>query len=151
MTKQSQNRAKGERLKTDTLAPSEDRRKLFLLRARRALLEYLLCAGEGTIDDARDLVELPPGLAPKLFGVVPRELAGAGIIRRVGYTPTCRPTAHGRPVAVWALADRAAAEKWLREHLDVSVSVYPTNNAGAAITTAPLLKEENANGTKITF
>jgi hypothetical protein len=140
-------RPEREQLNADGLTLLKAQRDLYVLRGRRVLLECLLCAGEGTADDVRDNLELPPGLALTLFGAVPGELARAGIIRRVGFTPTCRPTAHGRPVTVWALADRAAADKWLREHPDVSVSVYPTNNADAAVTAAPLLKEVHANGT----
>jgi hypothetical protein len=35
---------------------------------------------------------------------------------RVDYAVSTRPEAHARPVAVWALADRAAAVRWLAEH-----------------------------------
>ncbi len=44
---------------------------------------------------------------------MPLPLAELGIIQHTGYTPTRRPEAHARPVAVWALADRAAALAWL--------------------------------------
>jgi hypothetical protein len=98
---------------------AEARRDLYILRGRRALLMYLLCAGEGTADDVRDNVELPRGLSPRLFGAVPGELVRAGMIRFGGYERTCRPTAHSRPVTVWTLADRAAAERWLADHPDL--------------------------------
>ena len=85
-------------------------------RGRRALLKALLTTGTATADVIRDAVELPPGTNPKLFGAVPGPLAKAGIIRQSGFAKTSRPEAHGRPVIVWALANRAAAERWLLEN-----------------------------------
>jgi hypothetical protein len=62
------------------------------------------------------VVELPPGVSPKAFGPLASPLATAGILRSAGYEKSCRPVAHSRPVSVWQLADRDAAEKWLRDH-----------------------------------
>lgn len=104
--------------KLDALAVLADRRELYVLRGRRALLTALLAVGEATADDVRDAVGLPSGIDPVCLGAVPVALARAGIIRRVGYVPTCRPTAHARPVSVWALTDRADAVRWLRDHPD---------------------------------
>ena len=106
------------------LASRRAYRRPYLLRGRRALLEYLLFTGKGTIDDVRDRVELPWIVDPKLFGAVPGELAKAGIIRRVGYAPTCRPVARGRPITVWGIGDAQAAARWLRDHPDQ----IPLNN-----------------------
>jgi hypothetical protein len=93
-------------------------RELFVLRGRRALLTAALVTGVASADDVRDCVELPPGIDPKCFGTVPGPLARAGIIASAGFVLTCRPTAHARPVTVWRLLNRAAAEQWLADHPD---------------------------------
>lgn len=111
-------RAEGERRKGDALALLTDRREAVVRRAQRALLTTLLETGSATADDVRDQVEVPEGVNPKCFGAAPGPLARAGIIRHTGFAKTCRPEGHARPVTVWALADRAAAERWLRNHPD---------------------------------
>jgi hypothetical protein len=143
--------ADGERLKADALALLEARRELYVRRGRRAMLEVLLRSGTATADDVRDAVELPKGINPKLFGIVPGPLARAGIIRQAGFAKTHRPEGHARPITIWALADRAAAERWLQGHPDlpapgnddqgqamqgVLFPTHPTNDAGAAVAAA---------------
>lgn len=108
--------AEGERRKQAALDLLAVRREAVVRRAQRALLAVLLERGWATADDVRELVELPPGIDPKCFGVAPGPLARAGIILADGYSKTCRPTAHARPLTVWTLADRAAAERWLATH-----------------------------------
>jgi hypothetical protein len=140
----------GERLKADALALLESRREVYVLRGRRALLEALLRSNTATVDEVRQAVELPAGINPKLFGIVPGPLARAGIIRQAGFAKTCRPEGHARPVTIWALADRAAAERWLRGHPDlpapddddqgqavqgVLFPTQPTNEPGATAAT----------------
>lgn len=107
-----------ERRKVDALATLAERREVYVNRARRALLLALLDGSTATIDDVRFAVELPAGIDPKCFGVVPGTLARAGIIRADGYDRTCRPEGHARPVTIWRLADPAAAERWLIAHPD---------------------------------
>lgn len=114
----NQDQAEGERRKAHALDLLADRREAVVRGAQRALLTVLLEAGSATADDVRALVELPSGVGPKCFGAAPGALARAGIIRRAGYVPTCRPTAHARPVTVWELVDRAAAVEWLADHPD---------------------------------
>jgi hypothetical protein len=109
----------------DALAELRD---LHVLRGRRALLSALVAHGTATADDVRAAVDLPDGIDPVCLGAVPLPLARAGIIVRAGYVPTGRPTAHARPVAVWRLADRAAAVAWLREHPD-----QPDDDDGATV------------------
>ena len=82
------------------------------------MLAAILEGGSATIDDVRALVDLPPGIGPKLFGAAPGPLVRAGIIRAAGFAKTCRPAAHARPVTVWELIDGAAAERWLHAHPD---------------------------------
>jgi len=118
MPQENAGRAEGERRKADALTTLAERRKVYVNRVRRALLLALLAAETATIDEVRFAIELPDGLNPKLFGAAPGPLARAGIIHAIGFTKTCRPQGHARPVTVWRLADRPAAERWLRAHPD---------------------------------
>jgi hypothetical protein len=98
---------------------------LCLLRARRAdliractaaALRVALGRGEVCADDVRAVVPIPADISPKLVGVVFRDLADAGILRRAGFRPSTRPAAHARPLSVWQLADAGAALAWLAAH-----------------------------------
>ncbi len=112
--------SEGEAKKAAALALLESRREVFVNRGRRALLTAMLDGdGTATADAVRDLVTLPPGIDAKLFGSVPHRLAYDGIIRNAGRVKTARAVAHGRYVELWRLADRAAAEAWLRNHPDL--------------------------------
>ncbi len=91
---------------------------LNLLRARRAdlirkctaaAIRVALDRGEVCADDVRAAVSIPPDVSPKLVGVVFRDLAHAGILRRDRFRNSTRPAAHARPLSVWRLADAAAA------------------------------------------
>lgn len=74
-----------------------------------AALRVALDRGAVCADDVRPLVEIPAGISPKLVGVVFKDLAHAGILRRDGFRNSNRPAAHARPLSVWALADACAA------------------------------------------
>lgn len=104
----------GEARKLSSHELLEARREKVIRDARRVLLTLLLEHGSATIDDVRDVIELPKGIDPKCFGVVPGQLARAGIIRRVCYMPSTRAVAHARPVSVWRLADAHKAQAWLK-------------------------------------
>jgi hypothetical protein len=108
--------AEGERLKADALTLLADRREAVVRGAQLALLIVLLETGSATVDDVRDLVDLPPWIDPKCFGAARGPLARAGIIQASGYTTTCRPVGHARSVTVWMLADRDGALSWLANH-----------------------------------
>jgi hypothetical protein len=111
--------AEGGQRTADALALLAERREAVLRRAQRALLTVLLETGSATIDDVRDLVELPLPVNPKVFGAAPGVLARAGLIAAAGFAKTCRPTSHARPVTVWALLDCAAALRWPADHPDL--------------------------------
>lgn len=108
-------------------AEAEGRRDkaLSLLRVRRAdlirectaaALRIALDGGEVCADDVRAVVPIPADISPKLMGVVFRDLADSGILRRAGFRPSTRPAAHARPLSVWMLSDAAAALAWLAAH-----------------------------------
>lgn len=106
----------GSERKAEAHAFLEERRDIHIRRARRAFLEHAIEYGFVTADDVRDAIELPDGLDPKLLGPVPTPFAQAGIVERVGYRNSIREASHARPISVWKLRDRAAAERWLRDN-----------------------------------
>ena len=128
-----------ERRKADALLTLTKRREIYITRARRILLRTLLDSKTATVDDVRQLIELPTRINPKCFGAMPGALARAGIIRAAGFAKTSRPEGHARPVTVWELADREAAKQWLEDHRNLPddqsevdrqsflFPVYPTN------------------------
>ncbi len=139
-------RGDGEAAKAAALALLEARREVYIRRGRRALLQAML-DGDGTAstDDVRAVVELPPGIDPKLFGTVAYRLVYDRVIRNAGRTKTTRAVAHGRWLELWELADRAAALRWLVDHPDLPdpadqaagsqgflFPIQPTNEPGAA-------------------
>jgi hypothetical protein len=107
------NAAEGEQRKRFALALLADTRRALIRRASRALLDLLLQTGTATADQLRELVPLPEGVNPKVFGAVFAGLAEKNLIRQFGFEPSRRPEAHRRPVGVWQLTDRAAALAWL--------------------------------------
>ena len=111
-------RAEGERRKDNELARLAKLRALHVRRGRRALLSALLAHETATADDVRASLDLPAAVNPVCLGAVAPPLAKAGIITLAGFTRTSRPPAHARPVSVWALRDRAAAEQWLLDNPD---------------------------------
>jgi hypothetical protein len=152
--------AEGERLKAEKLAMLEARREIFIRRGRRALLATMLAGdGRATADDAR--VELPADIDPRCFGSVPGRLAYDKIIRAAGFVRSTRAQRHASYIQVWALADRAAAERWLADHPDLAdldlldpadvdqgaavqgvlFSVHSTNDTGAAVAAAAPVME----------
>jgi hypothetical protein len=110
--------AAAERGKFEAFLRFELHHERLLLRARRALLGVLLERGSATADDIRELVALPPGVSPKVFGAVAWPLAELRIVERGEYVKSTRPEAHGRPNRQWVLRDRAAAVAWLAQHPD---------------------------------
>jgi hypothetical protein len=111
----------------DRNGESEARRDsaLSLLRIRRAdviractaaALRVACQRGEVCADDVRALVPIPADVSPKFVGVVFRDLADAGILRRAGFRNSTRPAAHARPLSVWQLANVRAAVSWLAAH-----------------------------------
>jgi hypothetical protein len=117
MTMQHPDQADGQQLKADAHALLQARRRVYIRRGRRVLLQVMLAGdGTGTADDVQAAIELPPGVDPRCLGSVPGRLAYDRIIRPAGFIRSKRPETHGRWVGMWELADRQAAESWLREH-----------------------------------
>ncbi|MGL4462736.1 MAG: hypothetical protein ACRDD1_03435 [Planctomycetia bacterium] len=110
------NHSEGDRLKRLALKRLKRRRNFYVRRGCRAMIERLFVFGEATMDDVRAVVELPPGVDPKLFGAVASTLRSAGVVRSIGYTKTKRAVAHARMLNRWRLADPDAARRWLATH-----------------------------------
>lgn len=110
-------RREGRKLKDEALSLHERLHRNFLLRGRRLLISSLLRALQtATIDDVRKDLPLPSGLNPKCYAAVTSGLAAAKVITCVGFVASTRPEAHARPVRVWRLTDRTAAERWLADN-----------------------------------
>ncbi len=119
----------GETLKAEVVAVLEARRRLAVLRGRRALLLAML-EGEGTAtaDDVAEAVEMPADIDPRALGSVPGRLSYDRIIAPDGYVKSTRAKRHASPIQLWRLRDRQAAEQWLRDNPDLA---DPCNDQGA--------------------
>ncbi len=100
-------------------------RAALVRRAQRVLLRVLLKRGFGSMDDVRAVVSVPQNVSPKVFGVVPRGLAAAGIIAANGYVQTTRKEGRGRPVTVWRLVDASKAQQWLATNPELPDVEHP--------------------------
>lgn len=66
-----------------------------------AAIDRLAAAGQPfTTDDVREL-GIPDPVSPKAWGARMLSAAKGGRIRRIGYTPSRRPSVHAHPIAVW--------------------------------------------------
>jgi hypothetical protein len=114
-------RNEGERRKDAAHSLLVARRRVYVRRARRALLRLLLERETATADDIAEMVEpTPDGIDERWRGTVPGALAELGIIVDTGWSKkSSRPVAHARKITIWGLADRAAALAWLDRHPDL--------------------------------
>lgn len=108
--------SEGEARRDKALSLLRVRRADLIRQCTAAAIRVALERGEVCADDVRAVVPIPADISPKLVGVVFRDMADAGILRRAGYRPSTRPTAHARPLSVWTLADADAARTWLAAH-----------------------------------
>lgn len=120
----------GLRQKEASLALLAMRRAGLMRRAQRALLCELLARDRATVDDVRRVVLCPEGICPKVFGTMAGELARARIVEQDGFEKSTRPEAHARPVSVWRLVNRSAANDWLATHPELP---EPETNEGEPV------------------
>ncbi len=111
----------GLELKEQAHVAHEENRAELIRIARLALLRHLLANGTGTMDDVREVCEVPPGVSPTYFGGVPGGLTKSGIITRDGYRGTNRAKAKDRPIAVWRLVSRELAEVWINANTEEAI------------------------------
>jgi hypothetical protein len=108
--------AEGERRKNAAHVLLMARRAALVRQAQRALLLAALDRGESTADDVAAAVDVPPTVDARLLGAAPGALVRAGLIRLAGYVRSNRPERHASVIAVWRLADRLAALRWLADN-----------------------------------
>lgn len=90
------------------------RHKGVTLTLRRAFISLLLVkiGHQGTVNEIRS--QVPDTVNPKVLGMVPRTLAG--VIEFVGWQTNENKQCHSRPIKLWRLVSKGAAEQWLKEH-----------------------------------
>lgn len=115
----------GEGLKLAAFRLLERHRGAQLRLARRAFLATLASRGEATADDVAAAVTMPAGIDPRLLGCVPSDFARRGIVERIGFRKSRRRNRHASILSVWRLANRAAAELWLRLNPPIELEALP--------------------------
>ena len=109
--------ASGEALRDAALCLLRVHRAALVRRIQRAYIGRLIDHGPDTSDAVRALVPIPAGIDPRVVGAAVRALsADGGLIYSTGRRRSRRPLAHARNLDVWAVRDRAAAQRWLIEH-----------------------------------
>lgn len=106
----------GEALRDAALALLRTHRAALVRALSRAAVRIALERGTVTADDVRHAVPIPAGIRPVVVGAAVRDVATAGVLRRVGYRPSARPEAHARPLTVWQLSDEPTGRAWLAAH-----------------------------------
>jgi len=106
----------GKRRRDVALARLHEHHADIIRKLQFAAIHVALETGTTCADDVRALVAIPPGMSPKVVGPAFRELAADGLLVRIGSRPSIRPEAHARSIAVWQLADSAAASAFLIAH-----------------------------------
>ncbi len=113
--------ASGEALRDAALYTFRTHRAALVRRIQRAYLRHLLDNGPDTSDAVRALVPIPAGIDPRVVGAAVRALsADDGLIVSTGRRRSRRPLAHARALDLWAVRDRAAAQRWLIEHPELT-------------------------------
>lgn len=77
----------------------EDTRQEILARARTKAREIARMRGEVSIDDIRELVQIPEHIDPRMFGAVFRGEEW----ERIGFRESRRKENHARPISVFRL------------------------------------------------
>lgn len=72
----------------------------FLARCRALAVLVAKQAGQVSINDIRQIIEVPPGVHPSVLGAVFRTKQ----FKRIGYTEAVHPEAHARIVRVYCLS-----------------------------------------------
>ena len=108
--------SEGERRRDTTLDLLRERRAAIVRRGCRLLAGHLLEYGTATMDNIAAELETPPDLDRRLLGAIPSTLAKAGIAVLMGYVRSTRPERHASVLAVWGLADRKTAQRWLADN-----------------------------------
>jgi hypothetical protein len=96
---------------------------------QRAAVQIALDDGTVSADQVRAVVPIPAEISANVNGAAFRHLAVGRILKAGAYVQSCRPSAHASTQRVWAIADRAAAEKWLADHPELPDADGPGEEA----------------------
>jgi hypothetical protein len=107
--------AEGEAGRDEALTRLRVLRSDLIREGTAAALRVAHDGGGVCAHDVRARVAIPAGVSPKLVGVVFRDLADTGILRRAGFRNSTRPAAHARLLSVWQLADADGASARLAD------------------------------------
>jgi hypothetical protein len=92
----------GRAIKERQLDMFEQRDHLFLARCRALAVMVCHQRGQVSINDIRQIIEVPPGVHPSVLGAVFRTKQ----FRKVGLTEASHPEAHARIVRVYQLSNK---------------------------------------------
>ena len=106
----------GKRRRDVALTHLREHRADIIRKLQFAAIRVALETGTTCADDVRELVAIPPGMSANVVGAAFRELVADGLLVCIGSRHSKRPAAHARSIAVWRLADSAAASAFLTAH-----------------------------------
>ena len=92
----------GRAIKERQLDMFEQRDHLFLERCRALAVMVCQQRGQVSINDIRQIIEVPPGVHPSVLGAVFRTKQ----FRKVGLVEAIHPQAHARIVRVYQLSNK---------------------------------------------
>ncbi|MDA9857489.1 hypothetical protein N9D23_05165 [Rubripirellula sp.] len=146
MIQRDPRKAEAERLRDDGMNRAAASKPDRVTLGRVALLEALLRSPDrtGTIDDATsdDAIGSAFQDGGKWRGTITRSLAADGLIERVGFDESNRPSRHCGPVGRWRLVDPLAARRYV-ERLRVALS--DQQKTGSAVAPAKPAESGFAN------
>lgn len=99
MSQAQRNLELGRAQRDSQLALFEVRDAAFLSRCRALALVIARQYGEVSINEIREILELPPGVSPNVYGAVFKDRR----FKAVGFTQANHPGAHARTIRVYAL------------------------------------------------
>ena len=119
-------------------------------RAALRMLDALVMSTDGsaTSDVIPDDLAGAWGDGGKWVGAMVRTLAQDGLMHRLGYVASCRPSRHGCPVGVWAVADRYAVDRRRELRALLAAMDAAKNDAGESVTADSPAVDWTANPTQ---
>lgn len=102
----------GEMRRDAGIARAASGRQARLMLGELAFIDSLFRLPDGaTTDDSVDDLGLTFVDGGRWRGSIPMGLARDGLIHRIGWVASCRPSRHRGPVSLWAVANRDALER----------------------------------------
>jgi len=95
----------GEQLRDEALAGIEARRHSWLQKARLEAMMIVRQRKTVTINDLREVIELPKDFSPNTWGAVFK----CKDFKAIGYEKATHPEAHARAIRIYTLTEYCAA------------------------------------------